>query len=84
MVKHQPTVLGANLLRIRKSKGLSQHALAQLSGVASSHISLLETGKYRDIYLSRGVALAHALGVTVEELVKERVRQLPPAKAGGL
>lgn len=58
--------LGENLKSIRKSKKMTQKALAQKSGVNQSVISDLETG----IAKSTGsiLELASALGVSAEEL----------------
>ncbi|AUX87024.1 LexA family transcriptional regulator [Acinetobacter sp. ACNIH2] len=58
--------LGENLKAIRKSKKMTQKALAQKSGVNQSVISDLETG----IAKSTGsiLELASALGVSAEEL----------------
>jgi len=63
------TVLGGNILHYRRLRNMSQFDLSQAAGISQGHISLLENGKVYDVYLSRGLALARALGVTCEELM---------------
>ncbi|MFZ0436175.1 MAG: helix-turn-helix transcriptional regulator [Chthoniobacterales bacterium] len=58
-----------NLRRIRENRGLSQEALADLSGIHRTEASLLERGK-REPRLGTLVKLAGALEVTVEELAE--------------
>ena len=62
------STLGENLKKIRKAKKVTQKEQAQKSGVKQSVISDLETGNAK----STGsiLELAHALGVTAEELKK--------------
>ncbi len=38
--------IGRHIAELRKEKGISQIELAELSGVGSSHIARIETGKY--------------------------------------
>ena len=52
--------IAANLKAARKSKGLSQRALAQLAGVPQSYISKIESGRI-DLRLSSLVDIARAL-----------------------
>lgn len=53
------------LKRVREEKGLSQRALAQLTGVPQSHISKIESGAV-DIRLSSLVEIARALELELE------------------
>lgn len=62
-----------NIKRLRKSKGWSQAKLADESGLAPSTIGTLETRTKRpDVIVLNDVA--QALGVTVDELLKEKVK----------
>ena len=66
-------VFGRNVARLRASRGLSQTQLAfhldpSGKGVSQSYVSQLEAGK-RDPKLMTLVAIAHALGVPVAEVV---------------
>jgi transcriptional regulator with XRE-family HTH domain len=67
---------GENLRRIRRDRGLSQEALADLAGVHRTEASLLERAG-REPRLSTLVKLAGALEAPAEELVKGITWQLP-------
>ena len=58
-----------HLTRIREEKGLTQKELGRLVGVAEATISNYENGK-RDPKLDKLVALADALNVSLDELVR--------------
>lgn len=60
--------LGTNIRRLRKEKGLSQIALAELCNVVQSTISDIETGDIRpSLELARRIATA--LNITLDDLV---------------
>lgn len=61
--------LSDNLKRIRAQRDLSQKDLAERSGVSEGQISKLEIGIQKNPQLETVVALATALGVSMEELV---------------
>ena len=61
-------ITGATIRRLREERGLTQAALAEQLGVSGKAVSKWETAKgLPDITLIR--PLAHALGVSVEELI---------------
>lgn len=60
---------GEKVREIRTKKGLSQEELAELSGLHRTYISSLELGK-RNVSLINIYALANALGVTPDKLLK--------------
>lgn len=64
------------LRQYRKEKGMTQQELADLLGVSNKTVSRWESGSYPDV--TTLVALARALGVTVDELLdpKAPVRSL--------
>lgn len=64
------------LRQYRKDKGMTQQELADLLGVSNKTVSRWESGSYPDV--TTLVALARALGVTVDELLdpKAPVRTL--------
>ena len=62
--------LAANLRRLRLAKKLTQVELAEASGVQQRTISNLETGETIEPGVRTAAALARALGVTVERLLK--------------
>ena len=64
-------VASIRLAEIRKSRGLSQYALAELSGISRVTIARIETGKVNPT-LQTLEQLAAALGVTVGELVDRK------------
>ena len=61
--------LADNLLYYRQLKGFTQEELAKKSGVRQNYISRIENGHTQEIYFSRGLALAKALGITAEKLL---------------
>jgi transcriptional regulator with XRE-family HTH domain len=62
--------IGDNIKRLREQKGLSQQDLAELMNVTHGAVSLWESGK-RSMNVKQADKLAQALGVTLNELVKE-------------
>jgi transcriptional regulator with XRE-family HTH domain len=60
---------GERVRELRTKKGLSQEELAELSGLHRTYISSLELGK-RNVSLINVFALAKALGVTPDKLLK--------------
>jgi len=52
----------------RKTKGISQARLAQISGVSQSYIAYLERGE-RHPTIPIAIKLANALGVSLMELI---------------
>jgi len=67
----EATSLGNALRRIRDRAGMSQRALADVSGVERSYISMLENGHRRNASEPIMRNLAAALGVTVGDLYRE-------------
>ena len=65
-----PKKIGAFLKQLRNKKGITQERLAEILGVSGRTVSRWETGEgYPDITLL--APLAHALGTTTDELLKE-------------
>ena len=60
---------GDKVRELRIKKGLSQEQLAELSGLHRTYLSSLELGK-RNVSLINIFALAKALGVTPDKLLK--------------
>jgi len=60
---------GDKVRELRIKEGLSQEQLAELSGLHRTYISSLELGK-RNVSLINIFALAKALGVTPDKLLK--------------
>jgi len=60
---------GDKVRELRMKRGLSQEQLAELSGLHRTYISSLELGK-RNVSLINIFALAKALGVTPDKLLK--------------
>jgi len=70
MHEAKPSVrLGRVMRSLRRERGLSQEALADLAGLDRTFISLLERGKRRAT-LESADAIASALGLTLIELVQ--------------
>ncbi len=64
------TKLSRNLKRLRVKAKLTQTELSWASGIPQGAISNLETGEVESPGVLVVVALAEALGVTVEKLMK--------------
>jgi transcriptional regulator with XRE-family HTH domain len=62
-------LVGRNVLRIRKSKGITQERLAEISGFSQQYISGLEKGQ-RNPTVVTVYELSVALGVSFIELLK--------------
>ena len=62
---------GKALRRIREKRGLSQGDVFRCSGLERTYISRIESGLIEDPRISTAVILARALGVSVDELVRE-------------
>jgi transcriptional regulator with XRE-family HTH domain len=78
---------GATLKKVREDKGMSQQALATATGLSMSLVSMIEQGKKSDPRLSTALALAKALGVTIEQLTanahgETAVEEKPAGKKG--
>ncbi|MFS0767099.1 helix-turn-helix domain-containing protein [Peribacillus phoenicis] len=68
---------GAYLKELRKSKSLSTHKLAELSGVSQSYISHVENGRKSNVPSTEILKkLARALGVSTFDLI-EKAGHLP-------
>jgi len=70
--------LGARVAELRKDNGMTQAQLAETIGVAQQVVASYEIGRRR-VPVSALPALAHALAVTVENLIGEEAK---PAKRG--
>jgi putative molybdopterin biosynthesis protein len=80
---------GARLRLARQARGLSQQQLAGVAGVTRQAVSAVESG-HSDPSLRVALALAHSLGMTVEELFGPGdpadpvlARPVAPASGGG-
>jgi len=62
--------IGENIKRLREDKNMTQEDLAQILGVTSSNISQIESGD-RGLNISKAQKIAQALGITIDELVRE-------------
>jgi SOS-response transcriptional repressor LexA len=72
-------VIGKNILKIRKSKGLTQEEVAAKARIDRSTLSDIERGKVRDLGFYKVMAIAKALKVSAEDLMglKARGRFVP-------
>lgn len=58
---------GARLKELRKSKGLTQQALAEKANIDDKHLCRIENGKYFPTHITLS-KLLNALGVTIKEV----------------
>lgn len=61
--------LGENIKRIRRTVGISQQELADMSGVSKAQISRLENGEQNNPQINTVVSIASNLGVSIEEII---------------
>ena len=64
--------IGTRVRRLRKAKGLTQQALAELSEQEPSNISHIERGATK-LSLPTLISIANALGVTADELLCDSI-----------
>jgi transcriptional regulator with XRE-family HTH domain len=62
--------LGKRLRELRDASGMTQQGLAIKAGLAVSHVAQIEQGQKADPRISTVAALARALGVAIDTLVK--------------
>jgi transcriptional regulator with XRE-family HTH domain len=67
--------IGDRLKSLRTAKGLSQVALARASGLSLGVVTQMEQGLARDPRISTVLALAEALGCSLDDLARD-----PPPK----
>lgn len=63
-------ILAQNIIRLRRSKGLSQEELADVCGLHRTYVGSVERGE-RNVTLSTLEVLASALGVSVIDLLSK-------------
>lgn len=63
------TTFQTNLRRLREARGLTKYRLAKLSGVDESTLCRYENGERASPAHPQLTRLAHALNVTIDELV---------------
>ena len=56
---------------LRLKRGLSQNALARRAGIKQSVLSYIESGRTKNPRIDTLAAIAAALGVSVEKLMKK-------------
>jgi len=60
--------MGFRLKEVREEKGMSQEELEKASGISRQTISSIENGKTTSVMSGTLVALARALGTTVDKI----------------
>jgi len=65
------SVIGRNLRRLRKAKGLSPHAVGKLAGLAHTTVLRLECGDRSNPSIDTIEKLSQVLGVQISELIKD-------------
>lgn len=77
----QPVVegLGPKLRLLRRERGLSLSQVADSTGISSSFLSLVETGK-NDLTVARLIRLVAYYGVAVSDLLPEEEEEEDPAE----
>lgn len=70
MTRRGAADIGAAVTRLREAKGWTQQRLAEEAGLSQPYVANVEAGRY-GASLTVAQALAQALGVTVDALLKE-------------
>ena len=65
-------MIGNNLRKLRKEKGLSQEKLARLSGISLNTLTKIESGFAKKPTIQTVVKVAKALEVSLDELVNRK------------
>lgn len=65
-------MIGNNLRKLRKKKGLSQEKLARLADISLNTLTKIESGFAKKPTIQTVVKLAKALNITIDELVREK------------
>ncbi len=73
-------VVGANVRRLRTDRRMTQHGLADVSGLSRSTIAAVELGKYKGMTAATLEMLARALGTTRDDLSSPRPDEGPSAE----
>jgi transcriptional regulator with XRE-family HTH domain len=68
--KRARETFAANLRRVRKDKGLSQEALAEIAGIHRTYVGSVERGE-RNVSIDNMERIALALGVPLPHLLSE-------------
>jgi transcriptional regulator with XRE-family HTH domain len=74
--------VGRVIRKYRESAGLSQEALAEVSGLHRTYISLVERGR-RNITVDALTQVAEALGVYPSRLMSDAEKEPEPSAGGG-
>mgnify|MGYP001594123769 FL=1 len=69
-------MIANNLRRLRKKMGLSQEKLARLADISLNTLTKIESGFAKKPTIQTVVKLAKALEVSLDELVKNRVKDI--------
>lgn len=67
-------MIGKNVRRLRKKKGLSQEKLARLADISLNALTKIESGFAKKPTIQTVVKLAQALKVSLDELVQDLVK----------
>lgn len=70
--------IGMRIRRLRKAQGLTQQTLAEISNQEPSNISHIERGATK-LSLPTIVNIANALGVTVDDLLCDSLKESRPS-----
>lgn len=62
--------IGLACKQIAKKKRISAAEISRTTGLSQSYLSMLFNGKIEDPQIMRIYAIAHALGMTIDELVE--------------
>lgn len=62
--------LSTALKEIAASKGIKQADICRATGLSDAHVSQIFSGKIRDPKASVIYKIAHAVGITVDELIE--------------
>lgn len=71
--------LGQNLRRLRRARGLSQRAAAELIGVSCPYLCQLEKGRAKAPTITVGIGISRVYGVSIQQL-SDWVEQQPEAE----
>lgn len=76
-------LLGARVRQERTRKGLTQEQLAEMCGISSSYIGIIERGD-KKLSVETLVKIASVLNISTDYLLKDSIRQLPESMVNTL
>ena len=70
-MSNEKSTIAKNIKKLRKQRGLSQDKLSKLADISHNTIIKIESGAIQSPTINTAQKIAKALGVTLDDLMKE-------------